>query len=77
MYQINLSSVPNFDFNERNTPADPATASASTFDECSKICRQYITDNDLGSGNWNGGQIIDENGNQVARVSYNGRIWES
>ena len=30
---------------------------------------------DLGGGNWNGGQICEE-GRPLARVSYNGRVWD-
>lgn len=36
---------------------------------------QFISENDLGSGNWSGGQIF-ENGKPIAFVSYNGRVWE-
>ena len=38
-------------------------------------CRADIEQDDLGGGNWSGGQIF-EAGRQVARVSYNGRVWE-
>lgn len=41
----------------------------------SKTCREYIDSNNLGGGNWTGGQVKDSAGNVVARVSYNGRIW--
>jgi hypothetical protein len=44
------------------------------FKEASAICAQFCDDNNLGGGNWTGGQIF-ENGKQVAHVSYNGRIW--
>lgn len=39
-----------------------------------KACRDYIEENDLGSGNWTGGDIR-ENGKVVAKVSYNGAVW--
>ena len=38
-------------------------------------CCAYIEQYDLGGGNWSGGQMF-EAGRQVARVSYNGRVWE-
>ena len=43
--------------------------------EAAQTCGQYIGLNDLGSGNWAGGQIMDDDGNEIARVSFNGRIW--
>jgi hypothetical protein len=44
------------------------------FAAASKACRDYIEENDLGSGNWTGGDIR-ENGKVVAKVSYNGTVW--
>lgn len=41
----------------------------------SKVCRAWIEANDLGGGNWTGGQIRDEHGELVASVSYNGKVW--
>jgi hypothetical protein len=40
------------------------------------LCVKFISDNNLGSGNWNGGQILDENEKIIAFVSCNGRVWE-
>jgi hypothetical protein len=45
-----------------------------TFAEASKICRRYITENELGGGNWVGGEIYCGR-KLVARVSYNGKVW--
>lgn len=42
----------------------------------SKVCRRFINENDLGAGNWTGGDVI-EAGALVARVSYNGRVWDN
>ena len=44
--------------------------------EASKACRRYIDRNGLGGGNWTGGQVA-EDGVFVARVSYNGRVWDA
>jgi hypothetical protein len=41
----------------------------------SERCAEYIAAWELGGGNWTGGQITDESGQLVARVSYNGRVW--
>ncbi|MBD2746127.1 hypothetical protein IC232_05365 [Microvirga sp. BT688] len=47
---------------------------ADHFPAASKACRDYIEENDLGGGNWTGGDIR-ENGKVVAKVSYNGTVW--
>jgi hypothetical protein len=41
----------------------------------SVICQRYIAEHALGSGNWAGGSVTDEQGNVVARVAYNGRVF--
>ena len=43
------------------------------FPAASKACRDYIEENDLGGGNWTGGDIR-ENGKVIAKVSYNGTV---
>ena len=40
-----------------------------------KVCMDYISHNGLGGGNWSGGKIF-VGGKQVAKVSYNGRLWD-
>ena len=49
----------------------------SNLSEASEICRKYISYFNLGSGNFSGGRVLDDNNNFIARVSYNGRIWNS
>lgn len=49
----------------------------SSLKEASKVCQKYISYFNLGSGNWDGGRIIDDNNKFVAKISYNGRIWDS
>jgi len=41
------------------------------------VCRKYIKNFNLGSGSWDGGRVVDDNFNFVARISFNGRIWDS
>ena len=42
----------------------------------SAMCRAYIVDNDLGGGNWTGGMVrCRETHEEIATVSYNGRVW--
>jgi len=38
--------------------------------------RAFIGELDIGASNWGGGEIYDSKGNEIAYVSYNGRIWE-
>lgn len=47
-----------------------------TFREASRVCTRYIERNGLGGGNWTGGQIYNDLDQQIAYVSYNGRVWE-
>ncbi len=76
-YTVRLASVGNPDL--RQDPMRPISdckmVEVSSLAEASRVCRAYIVDNELGKGNWCGGQVHDGNGHQVARVSYNGRIW--
>lgn len=51
-------------------------ANVSSLNEASAVCQKFISDNQLGSGNWTGGDVKD-NGVSVARISYNGRIWSA
>ena len=36
--------------------------------------RKYIEDYDIGSGNWIGGQVYDDDGNLIGQIHYNGRF---
>jgi hypothetical protein len=69
---------------EWGCPIDPSTAKfaeCTSLQDASKKCREYIERNELGGGNWIGGAVFFcKDGSvefvQVARVSYNGRIWD-
>jgi hypothetical protein len=56
--------------------------SVATYAEASKAVRDYIDANDLGAGcgsglaAFTGGKIVSELGGEIARVSYNGRVWD-
>lgn len=45
--------------------------------EASQLCQQFIAQNNLGGGNWTGGEIINNKKHVIAYVSYNGRIHSS
>ena len=40
-----------------------------------KVVRNYIERNNLGGGNWTGGELMYD-GVPVGRISYNGRAWD-
>ena len=44
--------------------------------ECQKATRNYIEQNNLGSGNFLGGFTFDEYDNQVGYISYNAKYWK-
>jgi hypothetical protein len=74
-----LDNCGNPDFGQNPNHRIPGTEKrkheVSSYDEASAVCMKYISEYDLGGGNWRGGQIYD-NDVQVAHVSYNGRVWE-
>ena len=60
-------------------PIDPKRAQyieVPTMEAASKAVRAYIEKNGLGGGNWTGGSLT-VNGNEIARISYNGRAWDN
>jgi len=79
MLKVKLEAKPNHDYTgcdyrgSLNIKARFITV--ATLKEASEICSAFIEKNELGGGNWTGGQVF-ENGKEIARVSYNGRIWE-
>lgn len=53
---------------------DNSTITVSSYNEAAEICLSYIKRNELGSGNWSGGEVYDDEGNLVALIAYNGKI---
>lgn len=83
-YEVRLANVGNPDFRQdpsRRLPGTPKVcwAPAESLAAARRIVRQYIADNDLGGGNWAGGEVrqAGEPGVPFARFSYNGRLWEN
>jgi len=72
-YQI-LQGSRNVKIDEKGKNIESVYFEVSNLDEASKVCQKYITHFNLGSGNWLGGSVIDDNSNLVAEVSYNGRV---
>ena len=46
----------------------------NSYTAASKVVREYIDENNLGSKEFSGGSIK-HNGKVIAHVSYNGRVW--
>ena len=78
MYTVKLSTCGNPDFNQN--PYEPLYGVPSymfkcqTIEECVQEVRRYIELFNIGSGNWTGGQVYDENDNLIGRICYNGRF---
>lgn len=78
-YTVKLAHVKNPDIEGGywSPPAESGRirfASAEDFQEASQACLDYIAKNELGSGNWAGGEVT-RGPELVARVSYNGKVW--
>lgn len=89
MYYVNLSHAKNPDITNGGYWEQPKDAGKSksvkcaTLQEAAQECRAYIERNGLGSGNWTGGAVFFGSNRgripgteQVATISYNGRIWD-
>lgn len=74
MLIVKLSSVPNSDFNQHSSLSPSIVVEVNTLEQASITCRQYISQYQLGGGNWDGGQVL-ENNVEIAHISYNGRVW--
>jgi hypothetical protein len=78
---VHLEAVPNYDYTSpdnplRNMRERSSYVPVSGLVEASRVVRQYIEGHEMGSGNWAGGEVWDDQGKHVATVSYNGRVWE-
>lgn len=78
MITVKLSSCGNPDF--RQNPDDSLSPmmviEVNDLQKASEVCGLYINKWDLGGGNWNGGQVYQDE-EEIAHISYNGRIWDS
>lgn len=80
-YRIMLAACGNPDHGEnpyinvvKGNLVEPGFAFGNSIDEVVGIAQHYIEDNDLGAGNWKGGDIYLGNV-LVGHMSYNGRVW--
>ena len=73
---VKLEAINNIDYeNDTRGNAPTKIVEVDTLENASVICREYITEHDLGGGNWIGGHVLDNDGNHIAKISYNGKIW--
>lgn len=80
MFKVKLASCGNPDHGENPSRPMPGCEksgwhSAATIEELQTAVRDFITRNDLGSGNWAGGEVREDSGRVVGKISYNGRYW--
>ena len=62
---------------ELNKPDGNIFFEINSIKEASELCRKFINKYNLGSSNWAGGTIVNENFDFIATVSYNGRVWDN
>ena len=78
-FVVRLSSAGNPDHGENPYKAYGSAGKDSvevdSIKAAQKACVDYITEYNLGGGNWTGGEVY-EDGNYVGRISYNGRFWD-
>lgn len=79
--QIDLFRFPQISTNaqiaELNKPKGFIYYQVEDLETASDLCKNFIKEFSLGSSNWIGGRVIDEHSNFIARISYNGRIWDN
>ena len=74
MLKITLQGVGNPDFSQWADVAPERTINVETIEEAAKEASAYIDEYDLGGGNWTDPYVLNEQGEKVARIFYNGRI---
>jgi hypothetical protein len=62
---------------ENDKPEGLYYVEVNSLKEASILTQKFIEYFGLSSSNWTGGRVCDENLNFVARVSFNGRIWDN
>lgn len=67
----------NQQFQELEKPKGFIYYEVNSLIEAKELTQKFIKVFDINSSNWTGGRVIDEEDNFVARISYNGRVWES
>ena len=78
---VDFSRWESFSRNERIDetlkPSGLVYFEVSTLRDASELTQKFIKEFRLGSSNWLGGLVIDYNLKFIAKVSYNGRVWDN
>lgn len=53
----------------------PRWRTVGSLSEAARLCAEYVTKHALSPVCWAGGAVVDEDGEGLAQVSFNGRIW--
>ena len=79
-YVVQLEAVPNPDFRKKQWQSQVNIKEnykpVRNLKEAQRECRKFIDKNELGVGNWSGGNIYNDKGDLVGYISYNGRAWK-
>ncbi len=75
-YVMLLRSVGNPDYLQYAPVSEPKAVRGKSINAMVKAAREYIEFWDLGGGNWPDTEIRTLDGQSVAFVSYNGRLWD-
>jgi len=77
---VTLKAVPNHDYwegaREANISIKETRVPITTLEEARALCRNFISTHELGGGNWAGGAISNDKGEEIGSISYNGRAWK-
>jgi hypothetical protein len=74
--KVSLESVNNPDFYMDNRKISKSFEDVQSLLEAVSACENFIDTNNLGGGNWSGGDVFDDENKLIAHISYNGRVWE-
>lgn len=74
-FVVKMESVGNPDYGQYAPLSEPETVICDTLQACVQECQRYIAAWDLGGGNWPP-TFVFQHGRKVAKISYNGRLWD-
>lgn len=78
--EVLLKSCGNIDHDEDPYLPKPGVRTGwlkvDTLEQAVTVCRNYIKENDLGSGNWIGGKVLNSKGLLIGEIAYNGSFFK-
>lgn len=76
--RVLLKACPNPDHGQYGSMGIPAVkVPVANLEEAVKKCREFLEEENLGGGNWAGGDVFDAKDKKIAYISFNGRVWKS